>query len=172
MPLPDLTFLARSPRGPARRENPRYHSLMPPEFLYRTMKACENGLPVCAQNAHGLGVRVPPNKVVDITPDAYGLVNPSDGGMSVVPDDPSKIPPTRLPKERSGLVQGSILLFRTLSGVGGGLLRYRPDPEKEDDHGFLEPAQRMLLQDYREALCASKPEWEVVRWPPMQPTNT
>jgi hypothetical protein len=38
-------------------------------------------------------------------------------------------------------------------------LTYRPDPERPDRHGFVEPRERMAFGEYQAALAATLPDW-------------
>jgi hypothetical protein len=40
-------------------------------------------------------------------------------------------------------------------------LLFRPDPEKPDTHGFVEPAATMPAGDYRQALAATRDQWVI-----------
>ncbi len=62
--------------------------------LFRSMTPADNGDPVVAPTARGLGVRAPE----DIKPDAGGEVSPNEGGMSVSPGSVWNLPPHRRPR--------------------------------------------------------------------------
>jgi hypothetical protein len=39
-------------------------------------------------------------------------------------------------------------------------LSLRPDPDKPEEHGFVEPDAQMSLDAYRQALAATRDQWE------------
>lgn len=41
----------------------------------------------------------------------------------------------------------------------GPELTYRPDPRRPREHGYIEPAQRMKLERYEQAVAATGPSW-------------
>jgi hypothetical protein len=138
------------------------------------MKCGEDGLPVVAQTASGLGVRIKLDEGTgDIPVDGAGEVSPGTGGMSVRPSINS-IPPQMLPKR---LKEAFPDLFPEARGnstycvwsMGEGLfetssltdnLDLRLDPD-EDDHGFVEPSSQMSFDDYFGAVVATRQQWYV-----------
>jgi len=46
----------------------------------------------------------------------------------------------------------------------GPRLRYRPDPDRRDRHGFIEPARPMTFGAYQQALWSTRKRWRKV-WP-------
>ena len=44
-------------------------------------------------------------------------------------------------------------------GVVSDHLRFRPDPAKPLKHGFIEPAQDMLVATYQDALAETRDQW-------------
>jgi hypothetical protein len=44
----------------------------------------------------------------------------------------------------------------------GERLTYRPDPKKPKEHGFLEPARVMTIDEYQDVLAGTVNEWQEV----------
>jgi len=108
------------------------------------------GAPMVGPSARMLGVR--PN--VDV-PVAAGDVQPNTGGMSVAPDRPVNLHPLRRPAAYGGTGRDPIWWIDTAS-LGDDLV-YRPDTTT---HGLIEPARTMSLDEFQNALEASKPYWK------------
>jgi len=132
--------------------------------IYRVM-AAEGNLPMLGQTATTLGVRVPG----DIAPDAAGHVRPGTGGMSVSPAV-ADLPPHRIPRRLRHLAPdaaGKDAHFVWSMGEGAFVfspvdigLQLRPDPNNRS-HGFVEPDQTMLLENYQSALHATQSRWSI-----------
>ena len=136
----------------------------------------ENERPRVGRGGNLLGVRVPPDGRPDIAPDQGGFVEPNQGGMSVSPS-PERLPPHRIPRrlsqrypDRFPDARGPEGLFCWSLGEGspfeagsiGDRLVLRPDPNAPNRHGFVEPSERMTLQNYETALGETRDHW--VRW--------
>lgn len=117
-----------------------------------------------------LGVRVPGGLgIPDIVPDSDGHVSPGTGGMSVSPSI-RQLPLRLIPRRLNSLVPGAIgnnNLFVWRTGEGpfapgpvADRLVLRPDP-RGPGHGFVEPAQRMPLEEYVLAIQATRDQWVV-----------
>ena len=100
-----------------------------------------------------LGVRL----FGDIEVSAVGIVSPGTGGMSVAPDHPKNLPRHRRPPEYGGI--GADPVWRMNSADLPQLLRYTQDSADASRHGFVEPTEVMSLDDYQEALAASRTSW-------------
>lgn len=124
--------------------------------LYRSMKESFDGLPELGASSRLLGAR----PEFDSPVDANGYVEPTTGGMSVSPDGPLNLPPHRRPREFGGYGRDSV--FKVDESTLGGELRFRPDPDNPDTHGFVEPARRMTFEDYQMALGSSRMLWSKV----------
>jgi len=137
--------------------------------IYRVMKKDGNN-PVLGETASALGVRVPR----DIAPDASGVVSPANNGMSVTPSVaalnrmPARMVPIRLKSIVPGAA-GNDNLFAWSMGQGKWTaneepiapgLQLRPDPT-DDQHGFVEPAVAMPLDEYRAAIDATQNSWQI-----------
>jgi len=117
-----------------------------------------------------LGVRVRPDEHADIAVGAEGMVEPRTGGMSVAPAW-RRLPVHRIPRRlraKSPRAAGKNEFFLWRMGNGpfmeGPLadrLLFRPDPEKPNKHGFVEPAARMPAGDYQAALAATRDQWVI-----------
>jgi hypothetical protein len=122
--------------------------------LYRSMKEDPHGFPVVAPNARGLGVR-PGKDIAGIHP--CDVVHPSQGGLSVSPDDPMGLPYYRRPPALQGTGQDPVWEIEA-SQLGPNLV-YRQDPANAG-HGFVEPARSMTLDEYQQALKATQSLWK------------
>jgi hypothetical protein len=133
--------------------------------MYRLMKE-ENGRPKVGSAAMMLGIRLSAN---ELPVDPHGNVHPSTGGMSVYASL-RVIPARMVPKRLKSLVQfaaGNNNLFVWAMGEGpfdpgpvAARLRLRIDAD-DPFHGFIEPDAIMSLQEYLDALAATKELWSV-----------
>ena len=138
-------------------------------LIFRSMQM-EGNRPRIGSTATSLGVRVPPDKKPDIVPDAAESVEPGRGGMSVVPAW-RLLPFFRIPRRLKPIMpaatgSNSFSCWRMGEGLfaAGEVFEsfaLRPDPDNPVKHGFVEPAARMSLVDYRAALAATKCEWVI-----------
>jgi RHS repeat-associated protein len=117
-------------------------------MLLRSMKVGDDGLPVVGESATTLGARVPR----DIVPDEAGMVAPETGGMSVTPSGGT------LP----AMGGRNVRTFCISCGELGPNLRFRADPMNPVNHGFVEPATRMSIEAYQEAVRQTRPFWRVL----------
>lgn len=128
--------------------------------LYRAMQASPDGRPVCKNSMFGLGARKMdrPDGKGDIFPNpADRTVEPGFGGMSVTPDDVRRLPASCRPKSMGGDCK-----FPVFSIVDTGLLPhlgFRRDLARPTEHGYVEPARRMLFEDYIAELARTSPRW-------------
>jgi len=122
-------------------------------IILRAMKLGENSLPKPGWSARTLGARC--NIDVPIAED--GRVSPGLGGMSVSPPPPENLPPIRLPRELGG--KGKDPLWEMNTDELPDRLIYRPDPDNEDTHGFLEPGRVMTFEEYQDALHSTQISW-------------
>jgi hypothetical protein len=127
----------------------------------------DNGKPLVANSARGLGARigdVPPN---DITIDEAGNVHPNAGGMSVAPSW-RDLEVHRIPKRLKHIVpdaRGSNADACWRLGTGSfdnspvsALLAMRKENEV---HGFVEPAHLMAANSYVAALTETRDQWAI-----------
>jgi hypothetical protein len=125
------------------------------------MIADEDGMPLLGASASTLGIRVHdprnPGKVCDIKPDGEGLVHPETGGLSVTPDVPERMYYRHRPVALGGLSTNP--LFAIGADRLGPKLKYRPDPDKPEGHGFIEPAVSMKAEEYVQAISALRDAW-------------
>jgi hypothetical protein len=127
----------------------------------------DEGKPIVANSARGLGVRlgaVPPN---DIAIDDHGDVRPYEGGMSVAPSW-RDLEVHRIPKRLKRIVpdaRGSNVDACWRFGVGSfdsGPLAAQLMLRKENDvHGYVEPDHVMAANDYVAALAATRNQWVI-----------
>ena len=137
--------------------------------VYRAMLA-DGVRPRVGPSALALGVRLPPDEHADIAVGAEGMVEPRTGGMSVAPAW-RRLPLHRIPRRlraRFPRAAGRNDLFLWRMGDGqfseGPLtdrLFFRPDPEKPNTHGFVEPGATMPAGEYQEALAATRDWWVI-----------
>lgn len=97
---------------------------------------------------------------VALRPDDTGRVVGGQGGLSVTPDDPMRLPPHVRPPRFGG--KGKLPVFELPAGSLGGALSYRADPEHPERHGFVEPGAPMHLSEYQSALASTQSGWEEV----------
>ena len=111
--------------------------------------------PAVEQSARGLGVRAE-GTPRDVEPDGDGMVYPRGGGMSVAPDDPMNLQQHRRPEDWGGT--GKDPLWQITVDDVPAELEYRSD---KIGHGLVEPANAVLLEDYREHLAGTAPTWSL-----------
>lgn len=128
----------------------------PVDRLFRSMKVDTDGLPSLGPTARELGVR--PD--LDIPVDTDGYVEPLTGGISVSPLSPEQLPEHRRPPEFGG--NGKDPVWSLTGDQLPAGLHYHPDEENPDGHGTIEPASRMTLGAYEEALRATRSAWTLV----------
>lgn len=119
------------------------------------MQRDDGGMPVVGESARRLGVR----PEIDIEPDTESLVQPASGGMSVSPGHPRNLPRHRKPPEWGGT--GLDQVWEISEGELGDDLVYRPDPDRPDIHGFVEPARPMTFAEYQGALAGTRLMWQL-----------
>ncbi len=120
---------------------------------FRAMKESEPGLPDTGASARALGVR--PGIDVPVR-DLSAMVRAGQGGLSVSPDDPRRLPAHRRPPEFGGTGRDGIWVITDAELAPD--LEYRPDPDNPD-RGLIEPARPMTLADFQEALTRTRPLW-------------
>jgi hypothetical protein len=125
-------------------------------MLYRDMAVEGNG-PLVGPYNFALGVRTdaPP---IDIAV-GDGCVEPAPRGargrgMSVAPEEPRNLTQRHRPPELDGT--GTYPIWCISSRDLGSRLRYRAT---SPTHGVIEPAYRMTLDDYEEALEVTRTHW-------------
>lgn len=106
-----------------------------------------------------LGVRIEgkPRDIEVISIEGEQYVEPTPDrprGMSVAPDDPMNLHPRHRPPDLGGT--GSYPVWSIREGLLGSRLRFR---QTSATHGVIEPAGRMSLHEYEEALAATRLHW-------------
>jgi hypothetical protein len=138
-------------------------------LVYRAMLA-DGDRPQVGQTALSLGVRVPPDENADVAVSADGMAEPRSGGMSVAPAwrmlPVHRIPRRLRPKFPRAAGKNGFFLWRRgegpfTEGPFAERLLFRPDPEKPNKHGFVEPAARMPVEEYQAALAATRDQWVI-----------
>ena len=125
-------------------------------ILFRPMRGTPEGKPELGASSNSLGIR----PGVDITPDEHGNVGPGQHGLSVTPDDISKLPEARLPREFGG--KGKFPVWALKEGDLAPDLKYTPDEGKPDEHGFITPSYNMAMEDYLRAIDKTQDDWTKV----------
>lgn len=133
--------------------------------LFRGMRPDPgDGLPVVGTTATSLGVRLDctaPGTRADIDV-VDGRVHPHTGGMSVVADDPMKLPGHRRPPEFQGS-QRNLQVFRILqSSIPEGLAVRADRPRQVPHHRCVEPAFSMAVDDYVQLISSTRPNWRAI----------
>jgi hypothetical protein len=140
-------------------------------LIYRSM-IMEGGKPLPGTDTFHLGVRVKPHKCADLGVNPDNTVSPGTGGMSVNPSFAAlakrlflvsrrlkdKYPHARAPENVHTWRMGSGAF--AAGHVAEGLI-LRPDEKKPPTHGVVEPNEQKPLEDYRQALAATKDQWEL-----------
>jgi hypothetical protein len=127
--------------------------------LYRAMKPAADGLPEVGPSARTLRVRAadraPHNDVEAAQP--TDPITPGTGGMSVAPNDPVNLPRNRRPAAIGGT--GSDPVWEIDDTDWGAELQFRQD---KPTHGLIEVADEMTLEEYEQALAATRGKWRRV----------
>jgi hypothetical protein len=138
-------------------------------LVYRAMLA-DGARPLVGPSALALGVRLPPDEHADIPVDAQGAVEPHRGGMSVAPAwrllPVHRIPRRLRDKFPRAAGKNAVVLWRIGEGpfvetTLAGRLVLRPDPDRPQTHGFVEPDAKMPAGDYQDALAATRDQWRI-----------
>lgn len=88
-------------------------------------------------------------------------VRAQDGGMSVCPDDPSRMNLTRRPVWINGGRSPDPLWSITEDQLGEQLM-YVPDPNNPNGHGYVAPSRDMSFDEYQRALESTRDSWQRV----------
>lgn len=128
-------------------------------MLYRVMFPDDDGLPRVSRDPHCLGVRVfnsnPPN---DIYPDGEPpTVSPAKGGMSVTPGDPNRIYKLFLKRAMDKRRAERVWCLQQRDLREDLALHFT-----SQFHATVEPVRLMSLEEYEEALAATRPFWRLV----------
>ncbi|HHH30111.1 MAG TPA: RHS repeat-associated core domain-containing protein, partial [Polyangiaceae bacterium] len=123
-----------------------------PKKVYRGMRETPEG-PQTGPTARTLGAR--PDKDIPVDD---GRVVPGTGGISVSPDDPRHLPPHRRPKEFGGT--GKDPVWELDTNDLGPHLQY--DEDKPGQHGTIQPAYPMSLEDFQTHLAETQGKWKKV----------
>ena len=126
-----------------------------PLRVFRAMLKGPSGRPPCGSAANQLGVR----PGTDIPVDPGKRVHPQTGGMSVTPDEISRLPPHVRPQRLPG-GRGNLPVFELATSALSKEVVLRRDPKNTFRHAFLEPATSMLLDELQAVLCATGSSWK------------
>jgi hypothetical protein len=125
--------------------------------LFRAMIEDIDGLPKIGPGGRLLGVRPGNSPSPDVTAmNPHDPVLPGQGGMSVAPADPANLPRHRKPKTLGGISSDPVWYIE--QNTLGLDLRFRQDSSV---HGVVEPARRMTLQEFQDALAWTRNRWQV-----------
>jgi hypothetical protein len=122
----------------------------------RAMREDSDGRPEIGSSARTLGVR-PDGLFGGIVATKGGLVFPGTGGMSVSPWPHENIVHHRRPEEFGGTGKDPVWVMDTDDLPEK--LRYQPDPDKPDVHGFIAPTRWMSLSEYQRTLHGTRDLW-------------
>ncbi len=128
------------------------------QTFYRAMRANADGRPLCGSTSATLGVR---NGEVEL--DSTGQVAPGNGGLSLTPDDPARLPVEFRPRALGGI--GRLPVFAIDRGEIGSGLQVRADTFKPLIHAYLEPAYLMGFGAYQALLCKTSFCWRRYKCP-------
>jgi hypothetical protein len=130
----------------------------------------EGNRPQVGSSALALGVRLPPDEHADIAVGPAGMVEPRTGEMSVAPAW-RLLPLHRIPRRlraKFPRAAGKDQCFLWRMGDGpfaeallADRLLLRPDPEKPNAHGFVEPVGTMPAGEYQAALAVTRDRWVI-----------
>jgi hypothetical protein len=123
------------------------------KVYYRAMRANSDGRPMCGTSGARLGVRAR-----DISIGVDGKVQPGQGGLSLTPDDPARLPEEFRPESLPGGI-GRLPVFEIGPRDVGSSLKISPDSRRPLWHAYLEPSRPMNLDNYQSLLCATAPAW-------------
>ena len=129
-------------------------------FLFRSMKV-DGDRPSLGPTTRQLGLRTNAGDQSDIVTDDEGNVHPGEQGLSVTPDDPTRLQPYRRPPEWGGKRSCPPVWCIRIDALDSDLA-YHPDSRNPDTHGFISPAQVMPLEQYRQAIESTRDRWEIV----------
>jgi hypothetical protein len=143
--------------------------------VWRGMKCAGERPQIAPGQASGLGVRTGDCEYPDIGVDPQDNVMPATGGMSVsssvdqlpghrVPRRLKEKYPDRFPFATASNAYGCWCLGdgEFVASLIAPRLCFRPDPEDDLSHGFIEPETVMLLVEYERALGDTQGAW--LRW--------
>ncbi len=125
--------------------------------LFRSMREDVNGLPMIGPSGRMLGVRPGDGPTPDVLAvQASDVMLPNQGGMSVAPDNPWHLLRHRRPQSLGG--SGLDPVWSLETAELGPNLQFRQD---SPTHGVIEPLRAMTLQEYQEALSATRTRWKL-----------
>jgi hypothetical protein len=116
------------------------------------MIEANDGLPLLAPSARGLGIR----RDVDIPVDEFGDVEPGDEGMSVTASSLSDLPEFRRPAELGGT--GKDPVWEMDSDELPPRLTVVSDDE-DPTHALIAPAESMTIEEYEGAIAETRAFW-------------
>lgn len=122
-------------------------------LLFRAMRKDPSDRPMGGATSNLLGARLG----VDVRSDDGRFVKPLSGGMSVTPEDATRLPPHLRPPHLGGV--GRLPIFRMTSDALPSCLAYRSDPNHPRKHGFVEPTAPVQFAKYQSSLCATCELW-------------
>lgn len=116
-----------------------------------------DGLPELGRSARKLGVRTSDHTTPDISAvNPSDIVSPSDGGLSVAPDDPMFLPRHRRPGSLGGTGMDPVWAL-DVSDLPAELALVRDSAT----HGLIEALNSMTLAEYEAALAQTRVKWHV-----------
>jgi hypothetical protein len=108
--------------------------------------------------AKTIGVRTSGRRP-DIEPDEYGMVHPSEHGMSASPPPPTNLPEHRRPPTYGGTGKDPVWELET-EDLPAELV-YTPDSKDPKRHGLIGPSETMSIDDYLTSLYETRNLWRI-----------
>jgi hypothetical protein len=126
-------------------------------ILFRSMREAADGFAEAGPSGRLLGVRPGDAACPDVPAvNPADMVSPGKGGMSVAPHDPLNLVKHRRPASLAGTGQDPVWRI-DLNDLGPDL-EFRPD---RAGHGLIEPKRPMTLQEFEQALAATRQRWQL-----------
>lgn len=139
----------------------RFSELPEGRFLFRSMEDA-GGKPALGPTNYQLGLRTNAGELSDISIDNEGTVHPGNEGMSVTPDDPTRLKRYRRPPEWGGDARRPYPVWCIAVDQLGNDLAFQEDPDNPQNHGFIVPARSMPFECYQDAIHSTCTLWEIV----------
>lgn len=125
--------------------------------VYRAMREATDGLPELGRSARFLGIRPGDQSPPDVPAIApTDRVGPGDGGLSVAPDDPTRLPRHRRPTSLGGTGTDPVWVLDVAD--------LPPDLSARQDsrtHAVVEAASQMSLADFEAAIAGTRVKWKL-----------
>lgn len=125
--------------------------------LFRAMREAPDGLPELGRSARMLGVRPGTHPTPDVPAvAATDPVRPNDGGLSVAPDDPTRLPRHRRPASLGGTGIDPVWVL-DVADLPAELTARQDTPA----HALVEPTVPIPLADFEAAIAGTRVKWKL-----------